>query len=155
VSLREEMNFCEMYLQIQKFRFEDRFEYMFNIPQWVMELKVVKFSLQPLVENCFVHGYGPHSRKLKIEISVYRHSDSSFVIRIVDSGKGIQDHILEEIKKRMDSKTATSDGESIGIVNVHQRIHYLFGSEYGITIKSEQGSGTEVLIHLPILDQHV
>jgi two-component system sensor histidine kinase YesM len=144
-----------MYLQIQKFRFEERFEYKFDIPQWVMELKVVKFSLQPLVENCFVHGYGPHTRKLKIVISVFRQSESSFVIRIFDSGKGIQDSILEEIKKRMDLKTATSDGENIGIVNVHQRIHYLFGPEYGITIQSEQGSGTVVLIHLPILDHYV
>jgi two-component system, sensor histidine kinase YesM len=155
VSFREEMNFCEMYLQIQKFRFEDRFEFMFDIPQWAMELKVVKFSLQPLVENCFVHGYGPHTRKLKIVISVFRQSESSFVIRIFDTGKGIQDRILEEINKRMDLKTGTSDGENIGIINVHQRIHYLFGPEYGITIQSVQGSGTEVLIHLPILDHHV
>ena len=155
VSFREEMNFCEMYLQIQKFRFEDRFEFMFDIPQWAMELKVVKFSLQPLVENCFVHGYGPHTRKLKIVISVFRQSESSFVIRIFDTGKGIQDRILEEINKRMDLKTATSDGENIGIINVHQRIHYLFGPEYGITVQSEQGSGTEVLIHLPILDHYV
>ncbi|MEH7375811.1 sensor histidine kinase, partial [Neobacillus drentensis] len=155
VSFREEVNFCEMYLQIQKFRFEDRFEYMFDIPQWVMELEMVKFSLQPLVENCFVHGFGPNTRKLKIVISAFRHSESSVVIRISDTGEGIKDHILEEIKKRMDFKTATSDGKNIGIVNVHQRIHYLFGPEYGITIQSEQGSGTEVLIHLPILDHHV
>ncbi|MBT2729469.1 sensor histidine kinase [Bacillus sp. ISL-75] len=155
VSFREEVNFCEMYLQIQKFRFEDRFEYMFDIPQWVMELEMVKFSLQPLVENCFVHGYGPNTRKLKIVISAFRHSESSFVIRISDTGEGIKDHILEEIKKRMDLKTSTSDGKNIGIVNVHQRIHYLFGPEYGITIQSEQGSGTKVLIHLPILDHHV
>ncbi|MEY2193714.1 sensor histidine kinase [Neobacillus sp. BF23-41] len=155
VSFREEVNFCEMYLQIQKFRFEDRFEYMFDIPQWVMELEMVKFSLQPLVENCFVHGYGPNTRKLKIVISAFRHSESSIVIRISDTGEGIKDHILEEIKKRMDLKTATSVGKNIGIVNVHQRIHYLFGPEYGITIQSEQGSGTEVLIHLPILDHHV
>jgi two-component system, sensor histidine kinase YesM len=155
VSFREEVNFGEMYLQIQKFRFEDRFEYMFDIPQWVMELKMVKFSIQPLVENCFVHGYGPNTRKLKIVISAFRHSESSIVIRISDTGEGIKDHILEEIKKRMDLKTSTSDGKNIGIVNVHQRIHYLFGPEYGITIQSEQGSGTEVLIHLPILDHHV
>ncbi|NHC43186.1 sensor histidine kinase [Bacillus sp. MM2020_1] len=155
VSFREEINFCEMYLQIQKFRFEDRFEYMVDIPQWVMALKVVKFSLQPLVENCFVHSYGPDTRKLKIMISAYRQSESSFVIRIFDSGKGIDDDTLKEIKKRMDLKKATSDGENIGIVNVHQRIHYLFGAEYGITIQSEQGSGTEILIHLPIIEYHV
>ncbi|MDR7236926.1 sensor histidine kinase [Neobacillus drentensis] len=155
VSFREEMNFCEMYLQIQKFRFDDRFEYMFDIPHWVMELKVVKFSLQPIVENCFVHGYGSTTRKLKIMISVYRQSESSFVIRIFDTGKGIEESILEAVNKRIALKTTTSDGENIGIVNVNQRIHYLFGEEYGITIQSELGSGTEILIHLPILDHYV
>jgi two-component system, sensor histidine kinase YesM len=155
VSFREEINFCEMYLQIQKFRFEDRFEYKFDIPQWTMELRVVKFSLQPLVENCFVHGYGPTTSKLKIMISIYRQSESSFVIRIFDSGKGIEKSILEAVKKRMDLKTGSSDGTNIGIVNVHQRIHYLFGAEYGLIIQSEQGSGTEILIHLPIRDYHM
>ncbi|MEH7308861.1 sensor histidine kinase [Neobacillus drentensis] len=154
VCLREEINFCEAYLRIQKFRFEDRVEYVFDIPKWAMNLKVVKFSLQPLVENCFVHGYGPNTRKIKIVISVFRHTESSFVMSIVDNGKGIQESILEEIKKRMDQKTTTMNGKNIGILNVHQRIHYLFGSEYGITIQNKHGSGTEVLIHLPILDNH-
>ncbi len=152
VSLREEMNFCEMYLKIQKFRFEDRFEYMFDIPNWAMELKVIKFSLQPLVENCIVHGYSQSIRKINIFISVFREDESSFVIRIFDNGHGIQESILEEIKNRMDLKKMNNDGKNIGILNVHQRIHNLFGSDFGITIQSKLGSGTEALIRLPFLD---
>ncbi|MEH7333116.1 sensor histidine kinase [Neobacillus drentensis] len=152
VSLREEINFCEMYLRIQKFRFEERFEYKFDIPDWAVELMVVKFSLQPLVENCFVHGYGPDTRKIEIVISAIRQSESTFVIRIFDSGNGIDEGLLEEIRNRIQQRRTSMDGKNIGILNVHQRIHYLFGSEYGITMKSEQGIGTEVLIHLPFPD---
>ena len=47
--------------------------------------------------------------------------------------------------------TTTNDGQSIGIINVHQRIYYLFGSEYGITIRSKQGVGTEVEMNLPVM----
>ncbi|MFJ7726760.1 sensor histidine kinase [Neobacillus sp. NPDC097160] len=154
VSLREELNFCEMYLQIQKFRFEDRLEYSLDVPQWALDLEVVKFSLQPLVENCFVHGYGLNTRKIEIVLSVFCDSKSSFGISIIDSGKGIEEHKLKEIKKRMDLKNPSSDGENIGILNVQQRIHYLFGPEYGITIQSKQDSGTVVCIHLPILAHH-
>ncbi|PFN98158.1 histidine kinase [Bacillus sp. AFS076308] len=155
VSLREEINFCEMYLKIQKFRFEDRFDYQFDIPEWAMVLKAIKFSLQPLVENCFVHGHDAGVRKIKIVISVYRYSESSYVISICDNGKGIEERNLEEIRKRINLLTPAKDGKNIGILNVHQRIHYLFGSEYGITVRSKFGSGTKVLIHLPILDQHM
>ncbi|MBA9028154.1 MULTISPECIES: sensor histidine kinase [Bacillaceae] len=151
VSLGEEIKFCEMYLQIQKFRFEDRFEYMFDIPEWAMDLKVVKFSMQPLVENCFKHGFDQINRKMKITLSVSQVSESSIVIRVLDTGVGIQGDVLYGIIKKMEQKTTTSNGLNIGIINVHQRISYLFGSEYGITIQSTQGIGTSVDMHLPIM----
>ena len=71
VSLREEIKFCQTYLQIQKFRFETRFEYEIDIPEWAMDFQVVKFSLQPLVENCFVHAYGQMIQNFKIKIYSY------------------------------------------------------------------------------------
>ncbi|KMY48809.1 sensor histidine kinase [Peribacillus loiseleuriae] len=150
VSLGEEIKFCEMYLQIQKFRFEDRFEYMFDIPEWAMDLKVVKFSMQPLVENCFKHGFDQTMRKMKIILSVVKISEFSIVIRILDTGAGIQEDILNEITKKIEQTTTVSNGINIGILNVHQRISYLFGSEYGITIQSTQGVETAVDMHLPI-----
>ncbi|MFP3125773.1 sensor histidine kinase [Ectobacillus funiculus] len=152
VSLGEEIKFCEIYLQIQKYRFEDRFEYLFDIPQWALHLKVAKFSLQPLVENCFVHGYGRDIGNLSIKISVFQHTETSFIIRISDSGAGIQEDMLEKITKKLQQKTTTFDGKNIGILNVDQRIHHLFGSEYGISIQSKQAVGTVIDVHLPIIN---
>ena len=150
VSLGEEIKFCQTYLQIQKFRFEERFEYEINIPEWAMEQQVVKFSLQPIVENCFVHAYGQFIQKFRITISVVLDSESSFTIRIEDTGTGIPNHILDELTRKIEQKTINSDGEHIGILNVQQRIHHVFGSEYGLTIRSQLGAGTVVEMHLPV-----
>jgi two-component system, sensor histidine kinase YesM len=150
VSLGEEIRFCKTYLQIQKFRFEDRFEYELDIPEWAMELQVVKFSLQPIVENCFVHAYGRSCQKLRITISVVPHSEFSFTIRVEDTGAGIPNQILEELTRKLEQKTTNSDGKHIGLLNVQQRIHYVFGADYGLSVKSELGTGTVVEMKLPI-----
>jgi two-component system, sensor histidine kinase YesM len=149
VTLREEIKFCHTYLQIQKFRFEDRFEYEIDIPPWAMEQEVVKFSLQPIVENCFVHAYGHNFQKFKITISVQPHSESYFTIVVEDTGAGIPNHKLEELTRKLEQKTTNSDGKHIGLLNVHQRIHYVFGDEYGLVIRSKVGVGTLVEMHLP------
>lgn len=149
VSLREEIKFCNVYLQIQKFRFEDRFEYKIDIPEWALDLKVVKFSLQPIVENSFVHAYNQNVQKLTINIYVLRTSPMTFTIRISDTGAGIKEKVLADITKKIEHGATTSDGKSIGLTNVHQRINYLFGSEYGISINSHFGEGTVVDMHLP------
>lgn len=150
VSLGEEIRFCKTYLQIQKFRFEDRFEYELDIPEWAMELQVVKFSLQPIVENCFVHAYGRSCQKLKITISVVPHSEFSFTIRVEDTGSGIPNHILDELTRKLEQKTTNSDGKHIGLLNVQQRIHYVFGADYGLSVRSELGTGTVVEMELPM-----
>lgn len=150
VSLGEEIMFCKTYLQIQKFRFEDRFEYELSIPKWAMDLQVVKFSLQPLVENCFVHAFGQSFQKFRITISVIPHSESTYLIRVEDTGTGIPNHKLAELTRKLEQKTTNSDGKHIGLLNIHQRIHYVFGAEYGLTISSQMGSGTVVEMHLPM-----
>ncbi len=151
VSLREEIKFCEMYLQIQKFRFEDRFDYRFDIPEWAENLKVVKFSLQPIVENCFVHAFGADIKEIMISVSIIRTSVSTFKVRISDTGSGMNEKVLKSIQNKINQNRTTIGGKNIGILNVHHRINYLFGFEYGITIQSEQGAGTDVDLHLPVL----
>jgi two-component system, sensor histidine kinase YesM len=150
VTLREELKSCEMYLQIQKYRFEDRFEYAFDIPEWAMDVQVLKFSLQPLVENCFKHGVGASAETVKITVSVARDTDSSFVIRVKDTGAGMSDETLQSVRRNLNRQEAVDGGPNIGIVNVHQRIVHLFGQEFGVEIQSQPGMGTEVRIRIPM-----
>jgi two-component system, sensor histidine kinase YesM len=151
VTLSEELKFCEVYLQIQKVRFEDRFSHYFEIPEWAIETEVVKFSLQPLVENCFIHANGSNATNVTIIISVIRESENAMRIIISDNGMGIKEKVLEEITRKLKQTTTNNDGLNIGIINVHQRIRYLFGDDFGISIHSSEGAGTRVEMRLPII----
>lgn len=151
VCLHEEMKFSEMYLQIQKLRFEDRVEYDFEIPESLRECQVVKFSLQPIIENCFVHSIGPDAKNIKITISAMVLGDSSLVIRITDTGMGMNKEQLDDLTEKFNKNVSTLAGQHIGIMNVQQRIRSLYGPEYGISIKSIRGLGTEVSLQLPIV----
>ncbi|MEH7379247.1 sensor histidine kinase [Bacillus sp. JJ1533] len=152
VSFGEELKVAELYLQIQKYRFEERFTYSLDIPDWVKHQRVLKFSLQPILENCFVHAFGTNSEMIHISIKVELTTDANYLIRIIDNGKGMDAKVLEEFNRKLSQSTITLDGQHIGIMNVHQRIRYLFGEQYGVSIGSQKGIGTEVSITLPLIE---
>ena len=154
VALREEINFCKVYLQIQQYRFENQFEYEFLIPDWALDLTIVKFALQPLVENCLVHSIHATGKPTAIQIAVERENEEAFVILISDTGAGIPKETLAKIRLDLAEKDVTAGGNNLGMVNVHRRIVNLFGSEYGIRVESEFGKGTQVLVRLPIILYH-
>ncbi|MBA2938988.1 sensor histidine kinase [Paenibacillus sp. CGMCC 1.16610] len=149
VTVKEELSVCKRYLRIQKYRFDNKLEYDFDMPDWVLEQKIVKFSLQPIVENCVIHGIEPNLGTAKISISATSQSDHSFQITVSDSGAGIEQELLRSINEDLQQKDILSGGSHIGIINVHRRIELLCGEGYGLFIESKQGKGTSVNIKLP------
>lgn len=152
VSFGEEIKVAELYLQIQKYRFEERFTYSFDIPEWTKDQKIVKFALQPILENSFVHAFGTNSEKINITIKAEFALDGNYIIRIIDNGKGMDKEILEKLNRNLAQSSISLDGKHIGIMNVHQRIRYLFGEQFGVSILSQKGIGTEVNITLPLIE---
>lgn len=150
VSLREELYYAEVYLQIQSFRFEDKLVYEFDVPEWAQHQQIVRFSLQPLVENCIVHGIEPALGITRILISAFEDEDQTLVVQVKDTGMGIPVERLYEIRHNLCDKYIMDGGSSIGIVNVHRRIQYLYGESYGITIDSTMEQGAVVQIRLPL-----
>jgi two-component system sensor histidine kinase YesM len=149
VYLHEEAAFCEVYLRIQKFRFEHKFDYAFLIPEWAGYQSIAKFSLQPLVENCVIHAIESASQCIKLQVVAEMEGDDIYLVKVIDNGEGIPLPILEQIKWDLEQKDIISGGTHIGIVNVHKRIKYLFGEDYGLSIHSICGQGTTVTIRLP------
>ena len=113
VALKEEINFCKVYLQIQQFRFEGRFTHEFNIPDWALSLAIVKFSLQPLVENCLIHSSQASGKPICIRISAKQTDDQQFLVSISDTGAGISPDVLIQIHKDLDEKDISSGGNKI------------------------------------------
>jgi two-component system sensor histidine kinase YesM len=150
VPLLKEIAICEMYLRIQKYRFEEKLEYEIQIPEWAKVQPIVRFSLQPIVENCVIHGIEPNANRNKIIISAEKDSEHSYIVRIADTGMGIEEERLEQIRNNLLQVNPIADAMQIGILNVHKRIQFLCGEDYGIFIHSQGAKGTTVEIRLPL-----
>ena len=148
VELQEEVKYLDIYLKIQQCRFGDIFHVVYDVPDWAWQEKIVKFSLQPLVENCFVHGGKGKKDKLTIRIAIAVEESRAFTLEVGDSGQGMSPEQLQEIQTALDDVSADGGGH-IGIVNVHRRIVNQFGEGYGIRMASSLGQGTFVRMRLP------
>ncbi len=156
VTLKEELQMVEYYLKIQEYRFGDRITSELTIdPDVDMKARILPLTLQPFVENAFVHGLEEKACDARLVIHVYKKKDDIF-IEIRDNGKGMDYYELGHLRKIM--KDEQGDDNHIGVRNVNQRIRLLFGGEYGVEVDSEKNVGTKVVIHIPYqteIDQNV
>lgn len=152
VTLREELAICCMYLDIQKYRFEEKLHYRIDAPDEALEQYIPKFSLQPLVENCVVHGTETGTSRVLITISAAL-NESTYSVAVADSGSGIESGRLQQIER--DLRDSELPEEHIGIRNVHRRIMHLCGDQYGLQLASKPKEGTVVTITLPLREESI
>lgn len=150
VTVRQEVEIVDVYLQIQKYRFEERLQYAIDMPDWAMDQRIVKLALQPLIENSIIHGLEPGGGLTHIRLTAEKLDKDSFCILISDDGAGMSIDRLEAIRASLDDMQ--SDPSHIGLQNVHRRIRHLFGERYGLQVDSREGAGTVVRIVLPYAD---
>lgn len=149
ISIRQELDLVETYLKIQKYRYREKLNYVFEVDEDLWEYSIPKFSLQPIVENAIFHGIEMKEEDGTVRIIVKK-LEKEIEILINDDGNGMTLERLEQVRQRLLSEDANSESESIGLINVNQRIKLHFGEEYGITINSTYGSSTTVEIKLPL-----
>lgn len=150
VSVEQEMYHTKNYIYIQQVRFEDRFDVVYSLDERLMDKKILRFILQPIVENAIIHGVIEKKEKGTLEISLCEKL-GGLVISVKDDGRGMSQDELENLKEMIEGtfgEVKTSD--SIGVRNVNQRIKMICGSQYGITVSSalNQGSCFELLLPL-------
>ncbi|WP_051656562.1 sensor histidine kinase [Butyrivibrio sp. AE3004] len=146
VTIREDLDNLQYYLNILQIRFNKRFAYDINVPEDIRDLLIPKLLIQPLLENAVKYGFG-EKEKLTVNINGYQHQGKLIFI-CEDDGVGIDDETLAGIKlKLIDLNT---EQQHIGIYNIHKRIKLMYKGDYGLDITSKKGEGTTVRLVLPI-----
>jgi LytS/YehU family sensor histidine kinase len=148
ISLKEEMEFVNTYLVLEKARFGRKLKIRSEIPRDLMDAEVPRLSIQPLVENAVKHGITPLLTSGTVMIHVDRveaeNGDVELVVEIMDDGMGIEEERLKDVLL-----PGVGSGNGVGLANVHARLKGLYGEEYGLKIQSELGEGTTVIMKLP------
>lgn len=152
VTIREEIEYLKEYIFIQNLRYQNKFIVNINVDEEIMNCRILKLTFQPIVENSIIHGLESKKGQGNINISGYREGNNLiFVIR--DDGAGMNASTLENVfKNRNDSFAKNQQGSgSIGLINIQRRIKLNFGDNYGVSIKSELGEGTQTTILFPVI----
>ena len=147
VKFSDELEHVKSYITIQKYRFGDRLQAVYSIDRDILDKQIVKFILQPIVENAILHGLDKTDGQGIITIIAMKH-DEDIEIRVIDNGIGIQQEKLEQLREDLKNHNESSSG--IGIANVEARLKLYYGLNYGFNIESFEGEGTQVTIRVPM-----
>jgi two-component system sensor histidine kinase YesM len=147
VEVRYEIQHAKNYILLQKIRYGDKFDVIYDIDEDILDCKTLKFTLQPIVENAIYHGLEKKKGKGLLIVRAKRvENDLEFEVR--DNGAGMQ--LLQLSRLREHISSCSDDGtQSIGLKNVNERIVLYFGGNYGLTIDSMPGEGTVVKLAIP------
>ncbi|MDF2963470.1 MAG: integral rane sensor signal transduction histidine kinase [Paenibacillus sp.] len=147
ITIKEEIDYVKNYLNIMAYRYYDKFKVHFEIEEDISEMHILRFTLQPIVENCLMHGLEPKEGQGLIVIKGYR-IQNELKITVTDNGVGINDDTMNKLlQQTTTSKQAGLSG--IGIRNVDERIKLYFGEKFGISIQSVPNLFTTVEITIP------
>lgn len=151
VTLEEEMKHINNYLYIVEMRTMDEIHFYNRIPQEMRMIEIPKLSLQPLIENSVNHGLKNKRGEKCIWVDIKSNKNSVY-ISVTDNGIGED---ISKLKKYLDGDVDGDSQEhtSIGLRNINERIHLLFGSDYGLTF--EHTDVMKVIIHIPEIREEV
>jgi len=135
VALREEMEFLQKYLDIQKVRFADRLRLSVDVPEELRAAQVPSLLLQPIVENSIKHGIAKRAHGGQIRIGAFR-SDGMLILNVYNDGPALP---LEN----------GFPPAGTGISNIRTRLHSLYGDAFSLTARNQDPSGVEVTVTLP------
>jgi two-component system sensor histidine kinase YesM len=146
VTVDEELGFIRCFLDIQKYRFEDKLEFSIQVDPEAACCELPKMSFLPFVENACIHGIEPLKHGGKIDIRIMAAEDE-LVFAIRDNGIGMDKEKVAELYRYLKSDEIM--GERIGIQNVIYRSKLIYGDKFGFTINSEPNKGTFIRLAIP------
>lgn len=148
VTLEKEINYTKSYLEIQKVRYNDKFDVIWEFdPEQVHMYSMPKLMLQPLVENCIYHGIKEKEGKSCIKIKIARVA-GRLRITVIDNGIGMSGERLRQVKAMLATDPETT--EHIGLINTNRRVKLTYGEAFGLIVRSKRHWGTVVSVEIPL-----
>ncbi|MGL5315352.1 MAG: sensor histidine kinase [Peptostreptococcaceae bacterium] len=148
VSLKDEIKNGKMYLDLCSARYKGMIEYKIEIDDKFLDYLIPKFTLQPILENCINHGIRKDSSNNIIVVSLVEKEDILELV-VKDNGTGMNEEVLNKIEINLEKNLQKNN--SIGLMNINNRLKLKFGQEYGVKVESVENYGTTVKVILPIL----
>jgi len=149
VTVEKEIEIVKSYIFLQLLAHDDKFKVKLEIEPEVLQYRILKMILQPLVENALLHGINPGRGDGIITIRVYRDGNILYSV-IQDNGRGMDEKTIKEILSNDRERTGRRFS-GIGVYNVNERIKMHFGEKYGIHFESSPGNGTTAIVTIPVL----
>jgi two-component system sensor histidine kinase YesM len=137
--LRTDLDWLNKYIYIMSSRFEELFHVQMDVEEGLMDKEVPKLFLQPFVENAIIHGFAEKEQGGVIEIKGWSEGEMVF-FTVADNGRGIEKEQIDQLRSGKIGST--------GMPNVEKRIKLLYGSQYGLAVHSNEGSGTTIVIRM-------
>ena len=152
VTLEDELEYVDNYLALMNFRNDFTVGLAKNLPDSLLNQEIPKMSLQPIIENCVLHGISPLGEDASIYIKGWESGEDVW-IEISDNGQGMPEEALLALRQKLEGAVETEEiahkGHGVGMKNVNDRMMLEFGKEYGLTVASEEGKYTKITMHLP------
>ncbi|MFC5701368.1 sensor histidine kinase [Cohnella faecalis] len=145
ISLKEEIDIVRCYLEIQKFRHDERLDYKLDIAPEAENVSILPLLIQPIVENSVIHGLEKNVEGGKVTVTA-RLSQGGLRVTVEDDGIGISRPKLNAVQQSLKEQ----DADRIGLHNVQQRLLLTYGELSGLRIESEKQTGTKITFWIPV-----
>ncbi|BDC93037.1 two-component system, sensor histidine kinase YesM [Treponema bryantii] len=154
ITISQELDHIQNYLTIQKIRYADILNYTIDADEDLMDIKMIKLVLQPLIENAIYHGIKNKRGRGELKVSVHYSDETKNFIRFVveDNGAGFTEERLGQVRNEL--RTGAVDSEKLssvyGLYNVNKKLKLYYGDQTdGLIIESEAGKGSKISFTIP------
>ncbi len=145
MTVREELRHVELYINLQNLRFDKNIEFLWDVPDNILDCSILKMIMQPIIENAVKHGFKDKTSEDCNTINIVGYNEDKYIIFVInDNGIGIPEDKIDTLLLKA--------GSGFGLNNVNERIKLFYGEDCGISIESEHGVYTSVIVKITFKD---
>lgn len=144
IPFMQEIHGCKQYLELFEFRYQGKFTSIIDCPEEIMKYPIIKFIIQPVLENYFFHGIRGETEGNTITVTAEKKEEAIW-IHVMDNGKGMEPELLAQ-KNQEFLRNDLQAKRSIGLTNVNRRIKAVYGSNFGVQLQASDTGGLHVIL---------